>query len=121
MRIKRGKLRTKKRKKLLKETKGFKWGRKNLFKRAKEAWMKAQSYAYRDRRRRKRDFRRLWNIQINAACRQEGISYSRFINGLKRAGIALNRKMLAQIAQEEPAVFKQIVKKAINAPKKPDS
>jgi len=94
---------------LLKQAKGFRWGRKSKYKLAKQALMKAWSYAYRDRKARKRDFRELWQIQINAGCRQNGLSYSKFINLLKKNKIELNRKILAQLAKEKPEVFKKIV------------
>jgi large subunit ribosomal protein L20 len=100
------------RKKILKLAKGF-WGRRRTnYKTAKDAVARALSYAYRDRRDRKGDFRKLWIIRINAACRAEGLSYSRFIAGLNRAGIAINRKALAYIAIEDAAAFKAIAAKA---------
>lgn len=108
-RTKRGKTTHKRRKNLLKQAKGFRWGRKSKYKLAKQALMKAWSYAYRDRKARKRDFRELWQIQINAGCRQNGLSYSKFINLLKKNKIELNRKILAQLAKEKPEVFKKIV------------
>ncbi len=102
----------KRRKKLLKQTKGFKWGRKSKYRLAKQALMKAWSYAYRDRRNKKRNFRRLWQIQINAACRQSGISYSKFMGNLKSKNIEIDRKVLSQLAQEEPKSFAKITKLA---------
>lgn len=100
------------RKKILKQTKGF-WGRRHSnYKTAKDALTKALFYAYRDRRDRKGEFRKLWIIRINAACREEGIAYSRFIAGLDKAGIAINRKSLAHLAVEDTAAFKAIVAKA---------
>ncbi|MBI3335930.1 MAG: 50S ribosomal protein L20 [Candidatus Portnoybacteria bacterium] len=108
-RVKRGVTAHKRRERLLKHAKGFKWGRKNKEKAAREALMHAWSYAYRDRRVKKRDFRALWNIRINAAVRQEGMPYSKFIHALKEQNIALDRKILAQLAVQEPAVFKEIV------------
>ena len=99
------------RKKILKQAKGF-WGRRGTnYKAAKDAVAKSLSYAYRDRRDRKGDFRKLWIIRINAACRQEGISYSRFIAGLDKAGIIINRKVLAHLAAEDAQAFKEIVAK----------
>ena len=99
------------RKKILKLAKGF-WGRRRTnYKTAKDAVARALSYAYRDRRDRKGDFRKLWIIRINAACRAEGLSYSRFIAGLNKAGIAINRKTLAYIAIEDAAAFKAITAK----------
>ena len=100
------------RKKILKLAKGY-WGRRHSnYKTAKDAVAKALSYAYRDRKDRKGDFRRLWIIRINAACRAEGLSYSRFIQGLTRAGISINRKALAFLASEDPAAFKAVTDKA---------
>jgi len=111
VRVKRGKMAHKRRKHLLKYTKGFRWGRKAKFRLAKEALLHAWKYAYRDRRTKKRDFRKLWQIQINAACRQFGISYSKFINLLKKNKIELDRKILATLAQNHPQIFKKIVEK----------
>ncbi len=106
------------RKKVLKLAKGF-WGRrKNCLRTAKDAVAKAGKYAYRDRKVRKREFRRLWITRISAAVRAEGISYSRFINGLKKADIELNRKVLSNLAIEDPKAFSNIVaesKKALGA------
>ena len=100
------------RKKILKLAKGY-WGRRHSnYKTAKDAVTKALHYAYRDRRDRKGDFRKLWIIRINAACREEGISYSRFINGLDKAGIIINRKSLAWLAVEDMPAFKAIAGKA---------
>ena len=110
-RVKRGTIAHKRRKKLLKLTKGFRWGRKSKYRLAKEALMHALSYAYRDRKRKKREFRKLWQIQINAALKEYGISYSKFIHKLKIAKIELDRKILAQLAQEKPEVFKKIIEK----------
>ncbi|PIP18073.1 MAG: 50S ribosomal protein L20 [Parcubacteria group bacterium CG_4_10_14_0_8_um_filter_35_7] len=109
-RVKRGKSHLKKRKKLLKRVKGYKWGRKKLLKLAKVATLKAGAYAYRDRRNKKREFRRLWQIQINARCREYNLSYSKFIGKLKKAKIELDRKILAEIAQNYPSIFKQVIK-----------
>ncbi len=110
-RVKRGTIAHKRRKHLLKYAKGFRWGRKSKYRQAKEALYHAWSYAYRDRRVKKRDFRKLWQIKINAACRQDGISYSKFIAGLKRAKIELDRKILADFAQNHSQIFKKIVEK----------
>ncbi|MCL2069957.1 MAG: 50S ribosomal protein L20 [Treponema sp.] len=100
------------RKKILKLAKGY-WGRRSSnFKAAKDAVTKALSHAYRDRRDRKGEFRKLWIIRINAACRAEGISYSRFISGLNKAGISINRKALAYLVTEDTAAFKAIVAQA---------
>ncbi len=112
VRIKGGKFSLKRRKHLLKYTKGFRWGRKSKLRAAKTALMHAWNYAYRDRKAKKRDFRRLWQIQINAACRQTGLSYSKFINGLKQKKIGLDRKILSELAQDHPEIFEKIVEKA---------
>ena len=103
------------RKKILKLAKGF-WGRRHSnYKTAKDAVAVALSYAYRDRRDRKGEFRKLWIIRINAACREEGLSYSRFIAGLNKAGITINRKALASLAVEDAAAFKAITAKVKTA------
>ena len=100
------------RKKILKHAKGF-WGRRGTnYKTAKDAVTKALSYAYRDRKDRKGDFRRLWIIRINAACREQGLTYSRLIAGLGKAGIIIDRKALAWLATEDNAAFKAVVVKA---------
>jgi len=100
------------RKKILKQAKGY-WGRRSTnFKTAKDAVTKSLSYAYRDRKDRKGDFRGLWIIRINAACRAEGISYSRLIDGLNKAGITINRKALAYLATEDTGAFAAIVAQA---------
>ena len=100
------------RKKILKQAKGF-WGRRGTnFKAAKDAVAKSLSYAYRDRKDRKGDFRRIWIIRINAACRELGLSYSRLIAGLDKAGIIINRKVLAYLATEDNVAFKAIAEKA---------
>jgi large subunit ribosomal protein L20 len=112
VRIKRGKIAHKRRKHLLKYAKGFRWGRKSKYRAAKEALYHAWEYAYRDRRTKKREFRALWQIQINAACRQLGLSYSKFIAGLKKNKIDLDRKILANLAQNHPQIFEKIVEKA---------
>lgn len=110
-RVKRGIQVKKTHKNLLKKTKGFRHGRKNLVKKARQAVLKAGQYAYRDRRAKKRTFRQLWIIQINAACRQNDIKYSTFMNGLKNKKIELDRKVLSQIARENPEEFTKLVKK----------
>ena len=115
MRVKRGNVNRKKHKKVLKITKGFKGGRGTIFRAAMQAMMRALKRAYKDRRIKKRDFRALWITRINAAVQQEGISYSKFINGLNKAGITLNRKMLAEIAVNDQSAFSQIVKQAVAA------
>jgi large subunit ribosomal protein L20 len=104
------------RKKILKQAKGY-WGRRHSnYKTAKDAVAKGLSYAYRDRRDRKGDFRRIWIIRINAACRAEGISYSRLIDGLSKAGIIIDRKALAYLAVHDSAAFKAVVARAQPAP-----
>lgn len=107
-RVKRGTIAHKKREKLLRHTKGFRWGRKSKERAAKEALLHAWSEAFRGRKQKKRDFRTLWNVKINAGVREHGLSYSKFIAGLKKHKIALNRKMLAELAEHEPAVFAKI-------------
>jgi len=103
------------RKKILKLAKGF-WGRRGTnYKTAKDAVAKALSYAYRDRKDRKGEFRKLWIIRINAACRAEGLSYSQFIAGLNKAGITINRKALAYLAAEDAPAFKAVVDKVKTA------
>lgn len=105
----------KRRKKTLKLAKGY-WGAKSKhFKMAKEAVMKSGNYAYIGRKHRKRDFRRLWITRISAACRMNGINYSSFMNGLKKSGVELNRKMLSEIAVADEAAFKSLVEKAKTA------
>jgi len=118
MRIKRGKTRTKKRKKVLKKTKGYKWGRKNVYRLAKTAVTKAGASAYKERKRKKRTKRALWQIKINAAVRPYGLSYSKFINLLKKNKIELDRKILADLAEKEPKVFEAIVKEVKSEKKK---
>ena len=102
----------KRRKKTLKLAKGYFGAKSRHFKMAKQAVMKSGNYAYIGRKARKRDFRRLWITRISAGCRANGISYSMFMNGLKKADIALNRKMLAEIAVADEAAFKALVEKA---------
>ena len=108
-RVKRGTIAHARRKRLLKHTKGFRWGRKSKYRQAKEALLHAWSFQFADRKKKKRDFRRLWSIKINAAARENGLTYSKFINTLKKANIELDRKILADIAEHEPALFKRIV------------
>ena len=111
VRVKGGKFSQKRRKHLLKYVKGFQWGRKSKLRAAKEALMHAWEYAYRDRRTKKREFKKLWQIQINAAVRSAGISYSKFIAGLKKNKIELDRKILSDLAQNHPQIFEKIVEK----------
>jgi len=110
-RVKRGTLANKKRKKILKYTKGFRWGRKSKERAAREALIHAWTHAFRGRKEKKRNFRKSWNIKVNASVRPEGISYSKFINLLKKKNIELDRKILADLAENEPKVFKKIVEK----------
>ena len=110
-RVKRGKTAQKRRKRLLKHTKGFRWGRKSKYRAAKEALLHAWSHAFRDRKKKKGNFRRLWQIQINAACKKLGISYSKFIYGLKKNKIEIDRKILAKLAQDHPKIFQKIIEK----------
>lgn len=91
--------------------KGFKWGRKAKYKAAKDALRHAWTYAFRDRKRKKRDFRQLWNIKINAASRERDLTYSQFINRLKKAKIEIDRKILAQLAEKQPEIFSKIIEK----------
>jgi large subunit ribosomal protein L20 len=111
VRVKRGKIAHKRRKRLLKYAKGFRWGRKAKYRAAKGALFHAWRYAYRDRKAKKRELRKLWQGQINAACRQFGLTYSKFIAALKKNKIELDRKILAQLAQGKPEIFKKIVEK----------
>ena len=114
-RVKRGVTSRAKHKKVFKAVKG-QWGRrKNTIRVAKQAMEKAMQYAYRDRRNKKRNFRSLWIQRINAGVRAEGLRYSKFINGLNKSGIKLDRKILAEIAYDNPEAFKTIVKKAQSA------
>ena len=114
-RVKRGVTSHAKHKKVLKAVKG-QWGRrKNTIRIAKQAMEKAMQYAYRDRRTKKRDFKSLWIQRINAGVRAEGLTYSKFINGLNKSGIQIDRKILAEIAYDNPEAFKTIVKKAQSA------
>ncbi|BCW97227.1 MAG: 50S ribosomal protein L20 [Armatimonadota bacterium] len=117
-RVKRGVMTHKRHKKIIDQASGYWGGRHRLFKTAKEAVMHAGQYAYRDRRNRKRDFRRLWVTRISAACRNRGFRYSQFIDGLDRAGVAIDRKVLAHLAVEDTAAFDRLVdlaKQAISA------
>jgi large subunit ribosomal protein L20 len=114
-RVKRSVHAKKKRREVLERAKGFRGEASTSYKRAKEAVMKADSYAYRDRRNRKRDFRRLWITRINAAARQEGMSYSQFMHGLKAAGIEIDRKVLADIAVRDAETFRRFAERARDA------
>ncbi|EAI9017104.1 50S ribosomal protein L20 [Campylobacter jejuni] len=114
-RVKTGVVRRRRHKKVLKLARGFYSGRRKHFRKAKEQLERSLVYAYRDRRRKKRDFRRLWIVRINAACRLNDLSYSRFINGLKKAGIELDRKILADLAMNDVAAFAKIAEAAKKA------
>lgn len=109
MRIKRGVNAAKKRRKILKQAKGYFGAKSKLYRTAREQVMKSGQYAYIGRKQKKRDFRALWITRINAACRLNNISYSRFISGLKKANVSLNRKVLADMAVREPAAFSNLV------------
>ncbi|MEA3309620.1 MAG: 50S ribosomal protein L20 [Chloroflexota bacterium] len=113
MRVKSGIVTRRRHKKILKRTKGFYGSRHRLFRRANEGMLNAMRYAYRDRRNRKRDFRRLWVTRINAAARLNGSTYSRLIHDLKQANIQLDRKMLSNLAALDPQAFSQVVKVAM--------
>ena len=115
MRTTKGAARTRAKNRLFKKAKGYVGGRRKLLRTAKENLVRAGVYAYRDRRTRKRNFRRLWIIRINAAARQEGLSYNQFVAGCKKANIELDRKVLADLAVREPAAFKAIAEQAKSA------
>jgi len=108
-RVKRGTIALKRRRKILKYTKGFRWGRKSKERAAKEALLHAWTHAFRGRKEKKRDHRALWQVKINAAARNNGITYSKLISALKLKNIKINRKILADLAQNEPAAFKSLV------------
>ena len=109
-RVKNGAVTKARHKKVLKEAKGYFGSKHRLYKTAKEQLMHSGQYAFRDRKQKKRDFRKLWITRINAACRQNDISYSRFIEGLTKAGVEVNRKMLSEIAIHDPKAFTELVK-----------
>lgn len=111
-RVKRGTLVKKRHKKIIEAASGYFGGKKNLFKTANEQFMKSGNYAYRDRRNKKREFRRLWITRISAACRLNGTSYNRFIEGLTKAGVAVDRKVLSELAISDPGAFTQLVAQA---------
>ena len=111
-RVKRGVTARARHKKILDQAKGYRGRRKNVYRIAKEAVMKAGQYAYRDRRQRKRQFRTLWIARINAAAREQGLSYSVFMNGLKKASIDIDRKVLADLAVHDKAAFTRIAEQA---------
>ena len=108
-RVKRGVTTHQRHKKILALTKGHRASKHSLFRRANESMLKSLSYAYRHRRERKGDFRRLWILRINIACRAQGMNYGRFINGLKRTGVEINRKMLADMAVREPEALANLI------------
>lgn len=108
-RVKRGIMSLKKRRKVLKAVKGFRGARGRNYKAANEALLHARTYAFRDRRQRKRDFRALWITRINAAARQEGLTYSRLVDGLRKEGLNINRKVLAELAVSDEAAFGQLL------------
>lgn len=114
-RVKRGNVARKRRKKILKLAKGFRGSHSTLFRTANQQVMKALRYSYRDRKKRKRDFRRLWITRINAAIRQHGMSYSKFMGNLKKSNIEINRKMLAQMAVLDPDGFSKVAELASQA------
>ncbi len=111
-RVRTGSVRRRRHKKILKLAKGFYSGRRKHFRKAKEQIERSLVYAFRDRKQKKREFRKLWIIRINAACRLNDISYSRFINGLKKSGIELDRKILADMAMNDAAAFSAVVAQA---------
>ena len=113
-RVKGGTVSKTRRRKVLKEAKGYFGSKHRLYKTAQEQVFHSGAYAYRDRRQKKRDFRKLWITRINAACREEGISYSKFINGLTKAGVTINRKMLSELAIDNKDAFKDLVEIAKN-------
>ena len=117
-RVKRGTKRHNRRKKLLSLAKGYYLGKSKLYKFAKESVEKALGYAYRDRKVRKREFRRLWIVRIGAAARQNGLNYNQFISGLKTAGVDMDRKILADLAVQDPAAFTRLAETAKGAAKK---
>ncbi|NLJ59837.1 MAG: 50S ribosomal protein L20 [Firmicutes bacterium] len=114
-RVKGGSATKRRRKKVLKRAKGFTGANSKLYRRANEAVMKSLHYSYRDRRNKKRDFRRLWITRINAAARMNGMSYSRFMDGLQKAGVDINRKVLAELAVNDQEAFSELVKIAQNS------
>jgi large subunit ribosomal protein L20 len=107
-RVKRGTVKNRRHKKVLKEARGYTGSKSRTFKSAKQQVMKSMSYSYRDRKNNKRNFRRLWITRINAAARLNGLSYNEFINGLKKASVEINRKMLSEIAVSDPDAFKEL-------------
>jgi len=115
MRTTKGAARNRAKRRLFKKAKGYRGGRRNLLRTVKETLIRAGVYAYRDRRKRKREFRRLWIVRINAACRERGLRYSEFIFGLNKAGLELDRKTLAEMAVNDPAAFDAVVEQVKGA------
>jgi len=113
VRVKRGTTASKRRKNVLKHTKGFRWGRKSKYRLAKQALMHAWTYSYRDRKVKKREFRKLWQTYIGSACKMHGTSYSKFTNALKKNNIELDRKVLADFAANNPEIFEKILKEVM--------
>jgi large subunit ribosomal protein L20 len=115
MRTTKGSARNRAKRRLYRQTKGYRGGRRNLLRTAKETLLRAGAYAYRDRRVRKRDFRRLWIVRINAAVRERGLRYSEFMHGLQKAGLELDRKSLSELAIHDPAAFDAVVQQVKQA------
>lgn len=115
MRTTKGAARNRAKRRLFRKAKGYRGGRKNLLRTVKETLVRSQAFAYRDRRVRKREFRKLWIIRINAATRERGLRYSEFICGLKKAGIELDRKTLSEMAIHDPSAFDQVVQQVKDA------
>jgi len=115
MRVRYGKARRKSKKRIFREAKGRRGGRRNLLRTVKETNVRSRAFAFRDRRARKRDFRRLWITRLSAACRAHGLAYSAFIHGLKKADIELNRKTLSELAIHEPDIFGEVISLAQEA------
>jgi len=115
MRTTKGSARTRAKRRLFRRAKGYRGGRRNLLRTVKESVIRSGVYAYRDRRKRKREFRRLWIVRINAACRERGMRYSEFIFGLNKAGLELDRKTLAEMAVNDPAGFDAVVEQVKGA------
>jgi len=114
-RVKRGTMVRKRHKKIIEAAKGYFGGKKNLFKTANEQFMRSGNFAYRDRRNKKREFRRLWITRISAACRLNGLSYNRFIEGMAKSGVQVDRKILADLAVTDPGAFAALVAQAATA------
>lgn len=111
-RVKRGKISHKRRKRVLSYAQGFRWGRKSKYRLAKDAMFHAWEYSFRDRRKKKGEKRTLWQTQISAACRKSGISYSKFMHGLKKNNVGVDRKILSQLARNHSQIFEKITEKA---------